>query len=131
MRMAEFAHLQRLERRLLRSEPGQPPDSAGHDDINMLNDMFTAGVVSIFGDIFMSRIARIVLFVMDWRLALVALAVIPLIAMVTQWFRRNARDWSRRADASSPASTPFSEHPPGYRRCSLPPRKAALVRPLT
>ena len=29
---------------------------------------------------------------MDWRLALVALAVIPLIAMVTQWFRRNARE---------------------------------------
>jgi ATP-binding cassette subfamily B protein len=61
-------------------------------DVDVLNDMFTAGVVSIFGDIFMLAGITIVLFVMDWRLALVALAVIPLIAMVTQWFRRNARE---------------------------------------
>jgi ATP-binding cassette subfamily B protein len=29
---------------------------------------------------------------MDWRLALVALSVVPLIAIVTQWFRRNVRE---------------------------------------
>src|ERR671920_2070184 len=55
-------------------------------------DLFTAGVVSIFGDIFMLVGIMIVLFVMDWRLALVALSVLPLIAIVTQWFRRNARE---------------------------------------
>jgi len=32
-----------------------------------------------------------VLFVMDWRLAIVALSVMPLIALVTQWFRTHAR----------------------------------------
>src|SRR5947207_5700667 len=30
--------------------------------------------------------------VMNWRLALVAFAVLPIIALVTQWFRRNVRD---------------------------------------
>ncbi len=29
---------------------------------------------------------------MDWRLALVAFAVLPLIVLVTQWFRRNVRE---------------------------------------
>jgi ATP-binding cassette subfamily B protein len=34
----------------------------------------------------------IVLLAMDWRLALVALSVLPLIVVITQWFRRNVRD---------------------------------------
>jgi ATP-binding cassette subfamily B protein len=34
----------------------------------------------------------IVLLVMDWQLALVTFAVLPLIALVTQWFRRNVRE---------------------------------------
>ena len=29
---------------------------------------------------------------MDWRLALVAFSVLPLIVLVTQWFRRNVRE---------------------------------------
>ena len=47
--------------------------------------------MSVFRDVFMLAGIAIVLFVMDWRLALVALSVLPLIAAVTQWFRRNAR----------------------------------------
>jgi len=54
--------------------------------------MFTAGVVSIFGDVFTLLGIMIVLISMDWRLALVAFAVLPLIVVVTQWFRRNVRD---------------------------------------
>ena len=42
-------------------------------DVDVLNDLFTAGVVSIFGDVFMLAGIMIVLVVMDWRLALVAL----------------------------------------------------------
>jgi ATP-binding cassette, subfamily B, multidrug efflux pump len=61
-------------------------------DVDVLNDLFTAGVVSIFGDVFMLAGIMIVLVVMDWRLALVAFSVLPLIAVVTQWFRRNARE---------------------------------------
>ena len=34
----------------------------------------------------------IVLLSMNWRLALVTFAVLPLIVVVTQWFRRNVRE---------------------------------------
>jgi ATP-binding cassette subfamily B protein len=34
----------------------------------------------------------VVLTVMDWRLAIVAFSVLPLILLVTQWFRRNVRE---------------------------------------
>src|SRR4051812_6864576 len=68
-------------------------------DVDVLNDMFTAGVVSIFGDIFALAGIMIVLVSMDWRLALVAFAVLPLIVLVTQWFRRHVRESYRQVRA--------------------------------
>ena len=61
-------------------------------DVDVLNDLFTAGVVSIFGDVFTLAGIMIVLVTMDWRLAVVAFSVLPLIVLVTQWFRRNVRE---------------------------------------
>jgi len=68
-------------------------------DVDVLNDMFTAGVVSIFGDVFTLVGIMIVLVTMDWRLALVTFAVLPLIVLVTQWFRRNVRESYRTVRA--------------------------------
>ncbi len=34
----------------------------------------------------------VVMLWMDWRLALVAFTVLPLIVLVAQWFRRNVRE---------------------------------------
>ena len=41
----------------------------------------------------------VMLIVMDWRLALVAFSVLPLILLVTQWFRRNVRESYRTVRA--------------------------------
>jgi ATP-binding cassette subfamily B protein len=65
----------------------------------VLNDLFTSGVVSIFGDVFTLAGIMIVMLVMDWRLALVAFSVLPLIVLVTQWFRRNVRESYRTVRA--------------------------------
>jgi ATP-binding cassette subfamily B protein len=56
-------------------------------------------VVSVFGDIFTLAGIMIVLLTMDWRLALVAFSVLPLIVVITQWFRRNVRDSYRTVRA--------------------------------
>jgi ATP-binding cassette subfamily B protein len=64
-------------------------------DVDALNDLFAAGVVTIFGDVFTLVGIMAVMAWMDWRLALVALSVVPLIALVTQWFRRNVRETYR------------------------------------
>jgi ATP-binding cassette subfamily B protein len=61
-------------------------------DVDVINDLFTSGVVSIFGDVFTLAGIMIVMLSMNWRLALVAFAVLPLIVLVTQWFRRNVRE---------------------------------------
>lgn len=92
MRMQIYRHLQRLDVQFYDKNPVGRLMTRVTSDVDVLNDMFTAGVVSVFGDVFMLAGIMIVLVVMDWRLALVAFSVLPLIVLVTQWFRRNVRE---------------------------------------
>ena len=92
MRLQIYRHLQQLDVQFYDRNPVGRLMTRVTTDVDVLNDLFTAGVVSIFGDVFMLAGIMIVLVIMDWRLALVAFSVLPLIAVVTQWFRRNARE---------------------------------------
>ena len=91
LRMQIHAHLQRLDVAFFDRNPVGRLMTRVTTDVDALNDLFASGVVSVFRDVFMLTGIAIVLFVMDWRLAIVALSVLPLIAAVTQWFRRHAR----------------------------------------
>ncbi len=91
LRMRIQEHLQRLDVAFYDRNPVGRLMTRVTTDVDALNDLFASGVVSAFRDIFMLAGIAIVLVVMDWRLAIVALSVLPLIALVTQWFRRNAR----------------------------------------
>jgi ATP-binding cassette subfamily B multidrug efflux pump len=92
LRMQIYEHLQRIDLQFYDRNPVGRLMTRVTTDVDVINDMFTSGVVSIFGDIFTLLGIMIVLVTMDWRLAIVAFAVLPLIAMVTQWFRRNVRE---------------------------------------
>ena len=91
LRMRIQEHLQRLDVAFYDRNPVGRLMTRVTTDVDALNDLFASGVVSAFRDILMLGGIAIVLVVMDWRLAIVALSVLPLIALVTQWFRRNAR----------------------------------------
>jgi ATP-binding cassette, subfamily B, multidrug efflux pump len=92
MRMAIYRHLQRLDVRYYDRNPVGRLMTRVTSDVDVLNDLFTSGVVTIFGDVFTLLGIMGVMLWMNWRLALVAFAVLPLIALVTQWFRRNVRE---------------------------------------
>jgi ATP-binding cassette subfamily B protein len=92
MRLQIYRHLQRIDLQFYDRNPVGRLMTRVTTDVDVLNDMFTAGVVSIFGDIFTLAGIMIVLVTMDWRLALVTFAVLPLIVVVTQWFRQNVRE---------------------------------------
>ena len=92
LRMQIYRHLQRLDLQFYDRNPVGRLMTRVTTDVDVLNDLFTAGVVSIFGDIFTLAGIMIVLMTMDWRLALLAFSVLPLIVLVTQWFRRNVRE---------------------------------------
>ncbi|HEX2457569.1 MAG TPA: ABC transporter ATP-binding protein [Vicinamibacterales bacterium] len=95
LRMQIYQHLQRLDLQFYDRNPVGRLMTRVTTDVDVLNDLFTAGVVSIFGDVFTLAGIMIVLVTMDWRLALVAFSVLPLIVLVTQWFRRNVREHYR------------------------------------
>jgi ATP-binding cassette subfamily B protein len=65
-------------------------------DVDVINDLFTSGVVAAFGDLFMLVGIMATLLWMDWRLALIGFSVLPLIFFLAQWFRRNVRESYRK-----------------------------------
>jgi ATP-binding cassette, subfamily B, multidrug efflux pump len=92
LRLQLYEHLQRLDLRFYDRNPVGRLMTRVTTDVDVLNELFTSGVVSVFGDLFTLIGIMAVLVWMDWRLALVAFSVLPLIAFITQWFRRNVRD---------------------------------------
>uniref|UniRef100_E6QHW0 ABC transporter, ATPase subunit n=1 Tax=mine drainage metagenome TaxID=410659 RepID=E6QHW0_9ZZZZ len=65
-------------------------------DVDAINDMFTSGVLSMIDDVFALTIMVVVMLVMNWRLALLTFAVLPLIVLVTHLFRKSVRASYRR-----------------------------------
>ena len=96
LRSQIFRHLQQLHVGFYDKNPVGRLVTRVTSDVDALNEMFTAGVVSIFEDIFV--LAGIIGFMlyMKWWLALITFAVLPLIFWATMIFRRRVRDSYRR-----------------------------------
>jgi ATP-binding cassette subfamily B protein len=92
LRMQIYGRLQALDVRYFDRNPVGRLMTRVTSDVDVLNDLFTSGVVSIFGDVFTLVGIMVVLLTMDWRLAVTTFAVLPLIVLITQWFRRNVRE---------------------------------------
>ena len=60
-------------------------------DVDALNDLFTSGLIATLGDIVLIVGALSVMFYYNWKLTLVSMALIPLLAAATAWFRRGTR----------------------------------------
>ena len=92
LRMQIYRHLQRLDLRFYDRNPVGRLMTRVTTDVDVLNELFTSGVVSVFGDVFTLVGIMGVLIWLDWRLALIAFSVLPLIFLITQWFRQNVRE---------------------------------------
>ena len=92
LRMQIYEHLQRLDLRFYDRNPVGRLMTRVTTDVDVLNDLFTSGVVSVFGDLFTLVGIMVMMIWIDWRLAIVAFSVLPLIWFITQWFRKNVRD---------------------------------------
>ncbi|MDZ4806149.1 MAG: ABC transporter ATP-binding protein [Candidatus Eisenbacteria bacterium] len=64
-------------------------------DVDVLNEMLTSGVVALFGDLVTLFGILGIMFWLDWRLTLATLVVMPLLVLVTAWFRRGVRETYR------------------------------------
>src|SRR5688572_11112253 len=96
MRMQIYTHLQRLDLSFYDRNPVGRLMTRVTTDVDVINDLFTSGVVAAFGDLFMLAGIMITLLWMDWRLAVITFSVLPLILVLAQWFRRNVRESYRK-----------------------------------
>jgi ATP-binding cassette subfamily B protein len=95
LRRQIFAHLQRLPISHFDRNPIGRLVTRSTTDVDALNELFTAGIVSIFGDVVLLGGIVLVLFWLNWKLALVAFAIVPLLLGLTVWFKSKARHWYR------------------------------------
>jgi ATP-binding cassette subfamily B multidrug efflux pump len=96
LRSEIFRHLQRMHIAFYDKNPVGRLVTRVTTDVDALNDMFTSGVVSIFEDVFVLAGILAIMLAMNWRLALITFAVLPVIAMATRIFRDRVRDSYRR-----------------------------------
>jgi ATP-binding cassette subfamily B multidrug efflux pump len=96
MRTEIFGHLQRLPMSYFDRNPVGRLMTRVTTDVDALNDLFAAGVVTMINDFFLLVVMAGLLFRIDRRLAIDALAVLPFILVVTLVFRKFVRDANRR-----------------------------------
>jgi ATP-binding cassette subfamily B multidrug efflux pump len=96
MRTAIFSHIQRLPMTYFDRNPVGRLVTRVTTDVDALNDLFAAGVVTMINDFFLLAVLAGWLFSIDHRLAFDALAVLPFILVVTYFFRKFVRDANRR-----------------------------------
>jgi len=91
MRREIFAHLQRLPISYFDRNPIGRLVTRVTTDVDALNELLSAGIVAIFGDVLLLAGIVGVLFWLDWRLALVAFSIVPLLLLLTSWFKAKVR----------------------------------------
>ncbi len=96
LRSRIFRHLQHMHIGFYDQNPVGRLVTRVTTDVDALNEMFTSGVVSIFEDVFVLAGIVAIMLCMNWKLALITFAVLPLIAYATSIFRDKVRDSYRR-----------------------------------
>jgi len=96
LRSQIFRHLQHMHIGFYDKNPVGRLVTRVTTDVDALNEMFTAGVVSLFEDVFVLAGIVAIMLCMNWKLALITFAVLPMIAYATTIFRDKVRDSYRR-----------------------------------
>jgi ABC-type multidrug transport system fused ATPase/permease subunit len=91
-----FGHLQRLSLGFYERNRAGAVISRLTNDVDALDRLVTEGVTSLFQNTLTLFGSAIILFFLDWRLALATLAVFPLMSIATAIFRRRSSRAYRR-----------------------------------
>ncbi|MBU6335670.1 MAG: ABC transporter ATP-binding protein/permease [Chloroflexi bacterium] len=100
MRGEIFDSLQRLSLRFFDRQPAGDLMSRLTNDTDVLNQLFGQGLVQVLGSLFGLVGLLIAMVALDWHLALVSFAVMPLILLTTNLFARMSRRAFRRTRES-------------------------------
>ena len=96
LRIRLFGHLQRLSLGYFERNRTGAIVSRITNDVEALDMLVTDGFTSLVQNLMLLGGTAVVLFILDWRLALATLSVLPLMALATIWFRIRSNRAYRR-----------------------------------
>jgi ATP-binding cassette subfamily B protein len=85
-----FRHLQRLSLGFYERNRAGVIISRLTNDVEALDQLVTDGVTSLVQNTLTLALSAVVLFFLDWRLALATLTIVPPVAFATAWFRKRS-----------------------------------------
>ncbi len=92
MRTQIFKHLMRLPIKFFDKNPVGRLVTRATNDVAAINEMYTAVLVNLFRDIFLILGILVVMFRLNWQLALLIFLLAPVIAVIAFEFRKRARE---------------------------------------
>ena len=95
LRVEIFSHLQRLPLAFFDRNPVGRLMTRVTNDVQALNELFTSGLVAVFGDFFMLGGIIIAMLNLNWQLTLATLATVPLLFAATVIFKNKVRHAER------------------------------------
>ena len=96
LRTQVFAHLHKMSFRFFDRNPIGKMMTRTVNDVEVLNEMLTSGLILVFSDLFTLAGIFMMLAWLDWRLMLMVCAVFPFLYLATQAYRIRARDALRK-----------------------------------
>ena len=91
LRCELFAHIQKMSLSFFDHNPVGRLMTRVVNDVEVLNQLFTSGLVVVFGDFFILIGITIIMFMMNWKLTLVAFCVMPFMLYAAKLYRGKAR----------------------------------------
>jgi ATP-binding cassette subfamily B protein len=85
-----FRHLQRLSLGFYERNRAGVIISRLTNDVEALDQLVTDGVTSLVQNTLTLGLSAVILFLLDWRLALATVTIVPAVALATSWFRKRS-----------------------------------------
>jgi ATP-binding cassette subfamily B protein len=91
IRMRIFSHIQRMSLSFFDRNPVGRLITRLTNDVDALNEFLSQGLVSLLGDSARLVFIVITMLIINWRLALISLSVLPIVGLATYFFQRAMR----------------------------------------
>lgn len=111
LRVKLFRHISKLRLKYFDNTPIGALVTRTISDLETIADIFSEGLISIVGDLLQLFVILIVMFYLDWRLALISLSTIPFLLVATKIFQQGIRTAFREVRTQVAALNTFiQEH---------------------
>jgi len=95
LRMNLFEHLQKLSFRFFDRNPVGRLVTRTTSDVEVLNQLFSTGLVTVIGDLAMIFGIMIAMLWLNMKLAFLTFSILPVLLVITFYFRKKMREWFR------------------------------------